>query len=91
MSLLERVERAGNGACPREGAEGALGLDALKEQVQMIVSADEVAALQAENPGRARSEVRSACRRVFESLAWADVPAAQRARLEGELLDTVFG
>ena len=33
MSLLERVERAGNGACPREGAEGALGLDALKEQV----------------------------------------------------------
>lgn len=91
MSLLERVKRAGNGACPREGAEGALGLDALKEQVQMIVSADEVAALQAENPGRARSEVRSACRRVFESLAWADVPAAQRARLEGELLDTVFG
>ena len=91
MSLLERVERAGNGACPREGAEGALGLDALKEQVQMIVSADEVAALQAENPGRARSEVRSACRCVLESLAWADVPAAQRARLEGELLDTVFG
>lgn len=91
MSLLERVERAGNGACLREGAEGALGLDALKEQVQAIVSADEVAALQAENPGRARSEVRSACRRVFEGLAWADVAAEQRARLEGELLDAVFG
>lgn len=91
MSLLERVERAGNGACPREGTEAALGLDALKEQVQAIVSADEVAALQAENPGRARSEVRSACRRVFEGLAWAGVAVEQRARLEGELLDAVFG
>ena len=69
MSLLERVERAGNGACPREGAEGALGLDALKEQVQMIVSADEVVALQAENPGRARSEVRSACLEVLREVA----------------------
>ena len=65
MSLLERVERAGNGACLREGTEAALGLDALKEQVQAIVSADEVAALQAENPGRARSEVRSACSKVW--------------------------
>ena len=91
MSLLERVERAGNGACLREGTEAALGLDALKEQVQAIVSADEVAALQAENPGRARSEVRSACRRVFEGLAWAGVAVEQRARLEGELLDAVFG
>ena len=71
--------------------EAALGLDALKEQVQAIVSADEVAALQAENPGRARSEVRSACRRVFEGLAWAGVAVEQRARLEGELLDAVFG
>ena len=34
MSLLERVERAGNGACLRAGTEAALGLDALKEQVQ---------------------------------------------------------
>ena len=91
MSLLERVERAGNGACLREGTEAAFGLDALKEQVQAIVSADEVAALQAENPGRARSEVRSACRRVFEGLAWAGVAVEQRARLEGELLDAVFG
>ena len=69
MSLLERVERAGNGACLREGTEGALGLDALKEQVQAIVSADEVAALQAENPGRARSEVRSACLEVLREVA----------------------
>lgn len=90
MSLLERVERAGNAVRQREGTS-TLDLGTLKEQVQGIVSADEVAALQAENPDRARNEVRSACRRVFEELAWADVAADKRAQLESELLDAVFG
>ena len=73
MSLLERVQQAGNGAGPRDGLRSAPGLDALRDQVQALVSADEVAALQAENPERARNEVRSACRRVFEGPDWAAV------------------
>lgn len=91
MSLLERVQQAGNGAGPRDGLRSALGLDALRDQVQALVSADEVAALQAENPERARNEVRSACRRVFEGPDWAAVSPERRARLEGELVDAVFG
>lgn len=91
MSLLGRVQQAGNGAGPRDGLRSAPGLDALRDQVQALVSADEVAALQAENPERARNEVRSACRRVFEGPDWASVSPERRARLEGELVDAVFG
>lgn len=91
MTLLERVQRAGNGKEPRDGLREAPGLDALKEQVQALVSADEVAAMQMENPGRARNEVRSACRRVFEGPEWSAASAERRARLEDELVDAVFG
>lgn len=92
MSLLERVERAGNGSDrPDDVRSAGPGLDVLKEQVQALLSADEVASLQADNPGRARNEVRSACRRVFEGPVWASVAAERRERLEGELVDAVFG
>lgn len=92
MSLLERVERAGNGSDrPDDVRSAGPGLDVLKEQVQALLSADEVASLQADNPGRARNEVRSACRRAFEGPAWVSVAAERRERLEGELVDAVFG
>ena len=88
MSLLERVERAGNGACLREGTEAALGLDALKEQVQAIVSADEVAALQAENPGRARSEVRSAWKKAATRCMRRARDTSGKARVRASLFSS---
>lgn len=90
MSLYERVKRAGN--VDREDAigEGDL-LIALKAQVQELVSVDTVAQLANDNPQQARNEVRSACRRAFESEQWAYVGHETRERLAGQLIDTVFG
>ena len=56
----------------------------------MIVSADEVAALRQRIPAVRAAGAQRLPARVREP-GLADVPAAQRARLEGELLDTVFG
>lgn len=90
MSLLGRVRQAGNGVSP-QGGMAEPGLDLLREQVQGLVSADEVAVMQVDNPERARNEVRSACRRVFEHAAWSHLSPARRERLEAQLIDTIFG
>ena len=91
MSLLERVQQAGSASAKFQRAVGELTQETLKEQVQLLISADEVAALQAENPNRARNEVRSACRRVFEMPLWSCVGSEQRVKMEDALIDTVFG
>ena len=92
MSLQERVQRAGNavraaGSAARQGAD----LDALRTQVSSIISADEIAAIFAVNPHRARNELRSACRQSFELPAWAPVSAQAREELVERLVDEVFG
>ena len=90
MSLMERVERAGAAlaASPSAGADEA---SRLKEQVLGILSADEIAAMAASSPERARNEVRSACRRAFENGPWALVDAEGRGRLVEGLVDSMFG
>lgn len=90
MTLQERVRRAGN-AGVEEGARGCADLDMLREQVRSIVSADEVAAIFAANPERARNEVRSACRQAFESGAAALIAPREREGLIERLVDEVFG
>ena len=91
MTLLERVKAAGNGR-PLDvlNSRDAL-LAMLKDQVEQIVSADTLAAIMADNPERARNEVRSACRQAFESDAWAAVSAEKRTKLVDNLIDAVFG
>ena len=71
MSLSERVQRAGNDAT--EEAPEALPaiVSRIRNQVQDLISADEIAALARSNPERARNEVRSACRRVLERPEWS--------------------
>lgn len=90
MSLYERVQRAGNAQQDAPATDGAL-LAALKKQVQEVVSVDELAQLANDNPERARNEVRSACRRIFEDDAWAYVDEELRARLQVQLIDAIFG
>ena len=90
MSLYERVQRAGNAQQDTPATDGAL-LAALKKQVQEVVSVDELAQLANDNPERARNEVRSACRRIFEDDAWAYVDEELRARLQVQLIDAIFG
>lgn len=90
MTLSERVQRAGNSVEERSADEGLL-LQTLRGQVQALVSVDELAQLAVDNPKRARSELRSACRRAFESLAWAYADQEMRVRLTDQLVDAVFG
>ena len=79
MTLLERVKAAGNGR-PLDvlNSRDAL-LAMLKDQVEQIVSADTLAAIMADNPERARNEIRAACRRLSTRDPWkALAPAVFR-------------
>ena len=91
MTLLERVRAAGNGVGTTVVRDHDTLLGQLKRQVEKTVSADVIASIMAENPERARNEVRSACKQAFEREAWAMVPAEARTRLAEELVDSVFG
>lgn len=90
MTLSERVQRAGNSEEKAPEAKGLL-LQTLRNQVQSLVSVDELAQLAIDNPELARSELRSACRRAFEDLAWAYADQDMRASLTDQLVDAVFG
>ena len=90
MTLYDRVQRAGGAEAEQESFDGSR-LQELRSQVQALISVDELAVLAAENPERARNELRSACHRAFESSAWAAVEQRERNRLVGQLVDAVFG
>ena len=91
MSLRERVERAGNAAREVVDWRRRPDLDALRDQMQAVLPADEVAAIFAVNPQRARNEVRSACRQVFDDPAWTSTDAHEKGELVKRLLDEIFG
>lgn len=91
MTLKERVARAGNAGEKDGGRRGRADLDALRSAVQAVLSADDIAAIFAVNPERARNEVRTACRQVYEAGAWGAVDARERERLAERLVDEIFG
>lgn len=90
MTLSERVRLAGNAVADAPATDGDL-LWLLKQQLRALVSVDELARYAQDNPERARNEVRSACRRIFEGDAWEHVDAAVQARLVVQLIDIIFG
>ena len=90
MTLSERVRLAGNAASDAPSTDGDL-LWLLKQQLRSLVSVDELARYAQDNPERARNEVRSACRRIFEGEAWEHVDGAVQARLVSQLIDVIFG
>lgn len=90
MTLAERVRLAGNEQrqAPSTGEEL---LEKLRQELRAAVSVDQLARLAQENPERARNEVRSACRRIFEGDEWAYVDGLVRDKLVVQLLDAIFG
>ena len=90
MSLMSRVRDVDDAPAPVPDSDGG-ALDRLKEHVQMFVSIDEIAAIMADQPSRARNELKSACRQAFESAVWAGVSEQDRQRLTDDLVDAVFG
>ncbi len=90
MTLYERAQKTENEMRgDRPVPDSALLL--LRNQVRQLISADEIAVLAKVNPSRARSEVRSACRRAFEKPNWVHFPLEERGRLASALLDSIFG
>ena len=63
----------------------------LREQIQTLLPADDIVALQRMNPARAKAEVRAACRRAFAHRYWDGFPADVRERLCEAVLDGMFG
>lgn len=90
MTLYDRVQKAGNFACAEAPADDS-SFQVLRDQVQSLVSIDDLALYAADNPSRARNELRSACRRAFEDATWAYVDHAAREALVSQLIDAVFG
>lgn len=90
MTLSERVRLAGNAEQAVSATDGDL-LSALRRQMRELVSVDELARFAQENPERARNEVRSACRRIFEDETWKDVDNATQIRLIMQVIDAIFG
>ena len=90
MTLYERVIRAGN-AQSEEDRSGVQLVVELRRKVQEVISADTLAKLAQTNPERARNEVRSACRRVFDDPSWEPVEREVERRLVSQLLDSIFG
>lgn len=90
MTLSERVRLAGNAEQAKVTTEGELLVE-LKRQLRSLISVDELAHHAETNPERARNEVRSACRRLYEQGDWAAVDEATRAKLVDQLIDAIFG
>ncbi|MBQ9000574.1 MAG: CpaF family protein [Eggerthellaceae bacterium] len=90
MTLYERVKQAGNADYDAPRTDADL-LDELRRQLQELVSVDKLAKLARTNPERARNEVRSACRRVFEDPDWVYSNRDLERRLVEQLLDMIFG
>ena len=91
MSLMERAARAARAGADRPLRRGPFDLESLKDQVRSLVPVDEIAAMMADNPERARNELKSACRRAFEDPVWAPLPDERKRLLVSELLDATFG
>lgn len=89
MTLAERAQALGAGG--GEGHAPAATLARLKEDVRLFVSVNDIAALMAFEPARARSELLGACRQAFALPVWQGTDALRRSRLSEQLIDEVFG
>ena len=89
MTLAERALAFGAGG--GEGHAPTATLARLKEDVRLFVSVDDIAALMAFEPARARSELLGACRQAFALPVWQGADALRRSRLSEQLIDEVFG
>ena len=90
MSLMSRVRDIDDVPTLAASADDH-ALERLKEHIQRFVSTDDIAAIMAEQPSRARNELKSACRQAFEDASWAGVSQREQQRLTDGLIDMVFG
>lgn len=90
MTLAERVRAVEALQAPASPARAATVED-LRRSVRKRLAMEKVAALMADNPERARNELRAACRQAFADDGWELVTPLERERLTNDLVDVVFG
>lgn len=89
MSLALRVKEAGN---EREHEASRIDdYEQLKSAITRYISIDEIATIMRSNPQRARNEIRSASRHVFQGKTWIIVSEDRKNDLVNRLIDEVFG
>ena len=93
MTLMERVRAAEGEQARRMGgyAPGQLTVEDLRLAVQAHTSLESIATIMADNPERARNEVRMAARQVLADARWDALSSLEKKSLVEELVDTVFG
>ncbi len=90
MSLMGRATRIGRGGASCKG-EASSPLERLRACVYERVSSADIAVMAATNLPLAKSELKSACRQIFQDEQWAGFDVSSRERLVEELLDGIFG
>jgi len=91
MSLMDRVRSAKSDGDSLVLAGRVRRLEKLKEQLQQHISSDEIASLMAENPFRAKNEIKSICSKIFEGEYWAMLSWEEQELLVENLMDALFG
>lgn len=91
MTLLARVRQAEAEGGMLRVRDDAWMLEELKAEIGLIMPGDMLARLTQENPKRARSELRNACKTVFSDQRWAGRSVETKERLVKDLIDVVFG
>ncbi len=91
MTLLARVQAAGNADSLQRAYGKADALETLRSRVREGLSADDIAKLALENPEKARNEIRALCRSEFEDGLLHEVDPVQKGQLVEELIDSMLG
>ncbi len=96
MTLADRVRAVkdadGRDATPAaKSAKAHLTTEDLRRDVHRRIPFESIAAIMAENPERARNELRQACRQALAEQRWADLSPADKAHMVDDLIDVVFG
>lgn len=94
MSLADCIRAAGNTVEGNSSNVRGAQLDALKEQLWLRISSDELARIASENPIRAENEIRSICRQVFSQGVLPGgrlMDESEQGTLVEALLDSLFG
>lgn len=89
MSLLERVQAAGNVASPLSHEVDLL--NTLKDWINRTISLDALATMVKSNPEQARSEIKSICREAFQTVTFSQLSLSEQEHLMENLIDSVFG
>lgn len=91
MTLMERARSVEQMREREQEARPRLTVEDLRQGVLKRISMEDLMRIVKENPERARSELRAACRQTFVDVRWSELDYDEKRRLVDDLVATVFG